>query len=147
MNADYFYQIKATVSTFEEGKRTTQQILVKAPTFGSAETTAISRFSEYCTDIDITSVTRTAYEEVINEKVDGEKYFKVKLNFVTLCERTGKEKVAARLILVHANSAMDAHKLADERMKNSVMDYEVAKIEETPIIDVYTAQSENEDEP
>lgn len=147
MNTDYFYQIKASVSSIVDGKRTTEQVLVKAPTFGSAETTAVAEFSEYYMDIDISAVTRTAYEEIVNQEADDGKYFKVKLNFTTINEKNGKEKIASRLILVRAASTLDAHKLTTEHMKTSVMDYEVAKIEETPIIDVYTAQSENEDEP
>ena len=72
-----------------------------------------------------------------NASAEADKWFKCKLNFITLDEKTGKEKKSARFFLVNANTAMTAHELVDNFMAGSISDYEVQQIDETKILDVY----------
>lgn len=74
-----------------------------------------------------------------NASTEADKWFKCKLNFITLDERSGKEKKVAQFFLVNANTAMTAHELVDNFMQSSVSDYEVEQVDETKILDVITS--------
>ena len=70
----------------------------------------------------------------------ADKYFKCKLNFITLDEKTGKEKKYTKNYRVHANSVQAAHTLMDMYMKDTMSDYVIERIDETKIVDVFDAE-------
>ena len=71
----------------------------------------------------------------VNEIPD--KWFSCKINFITINEKTDKEKKTAFRLLVHANTVDAAHELVVVHMKDSMSDYSIEKIDETTIMDVY----------
>ena len=90
----------------------------------------------------VSAIKRSNYTEIFpcdNDKAD--KWYKVKLNLITLEERTGEEKKQAIYNLVQAESVDDARIRFDECMKSSIMDYEIESISETKIIEVYQFKS------
>ena len=62
---------------------------------------------------------------------------KIKCNFITLDEKTQTEKKSASQMLVQASDLRDAIRRFDEGMKGSMVDYEIAMVQETPLLDVY----------
>ena len=159
-----WYQVKARLDRVQENgtkKKVSELYLVQALTFGMAERVVQSELAQYSSEeIDIVAIARKNYSEIITDKfgmaskIDGDarkllgqknasteadKWFKCKLNFITLDERSGKEKKVAQFFLVNANTAMTAHELVDICMQNSVSDYEVEQVDETKILDVITS--------
>ena len=159
-----WYQVKARLDRVQENgtkKKVSELYLVQALTFGIAERVVQSELAQYSSEeIDIVAIARKNYSEIITDKfgvaskIDGDarkllgqenassepdKWFKCKLNFITLDERSGKEKKGAQFFLVNANTAMTAHELVDICMQNSVSDYEVEQVDETKILDVITS--------
>lgn len=159
-----WYQVKARLDRVQENgtkKKVSELYLVQALTFGIAERVVQSELAQYSSEeIDIVAIARKNYSEIITDKfgmaskIDGDarkllgqknasteadKWFKCKLNFITLDERSGKEKKVAQFFLVNANTAMAAHELVDICMQNSVSDYEVEQVDETKILDVITS--------
>ena len=157
-----YYQVTVHIERMNEygtQKKVPEQYLVQAPSFGAAERAIVEEIAQYATgELEVVAVARRNYSEIITDKfgiashVDGEvrkmlgqknasaeadKWFKCKLNFITLDEKTGKEKKSARFFLVNANTAMTAHELVDNFMSGSISDYEVQQIDETKILDVY----------
>ena len=61
----------------------------------------------------------------------------VKVNFITLDEKTGTEKKSASFILVQASTVADALDKFTAGMKGSAADFEVASVAETPLCDVF----------
>ena len=61
----------------------------------------------------------------------------MKVNYITLDEKSGTEKKTATLILVQASDFEDALKNFQEGMKGTMGDYEIASITETPLMDVF----------
>lgn len=158
-----WYQVKARLDRVQENgtkKKVSELYLVQALTFGIAERVVQSELAQYSSEeIDIVAIARKNYSEIITDKfgmaskIDGDarkllgqknastevdKWFKCKLNFITLDERSGKEKKTAQFFLVNANTAMTAHELVDNFMQSSVSDYEVEQVDETKILDVIT---------
>jgi hypothetical protein len=77
----------------------------------------------------------------------ADKWFKAKLTFITLDEKSGKEKKTSTNVLVQAADLRDATKKLDEGMKGTMADYEISSIAETPIIDVFPYSAEPDDKP
>mgnify|MGYP002751472789 CR=1 FL=1 len=78
-----------------------------------------------------------AERRIIAEIAPFMSWFKAKLSFITLDEKSGKEKKTAHNMLVQAADLRDAVKRLDEGMKGSMMDYEIAAVSETPLMDAF----------
>ena len=164
-----WYQVKARLERVQDDgnqKIVSENYLVQAFSFGMAENAIQKEIAPFASgEFDIISVARKNYSEIITDKfgfsrIDGEarrilgqkdastnpdKWFKCKLNFITLDERSGKEKKTSQFFLVNANTAMAAHELVDEFMMSSVADYEVEQVDETKILEVFkVALKDNE---
>ena len=64
-------------------------------------------------------------------------WYKAKLQFITIDEKTEKEKRSAVVYLINAGSFNGAVKSVEEVMGGTMIDYVTAKVEETPIMDVF----------
>lgn len=60
-----------------------------------------------------------------------------KLVFITIDEKSGKEKKTATHFIVSASDINNAHICVVEHMKGSVMDFEIATLDETKIMDIF----------
>ena len=86
----------------------------------------------------ISDIKRARFAEIFETSDDAaDRWFKAKLSFITLDEKSGKEKKTAHNMLVQATDLRDAVKRLDDGMKGSMMDYEIAAVSETPLMDVF----------
>ena len=67
----------------------------------------------------------------------GDRYYKAKVCYITLDEKSGVEKRTAVQMLAQASSVREALETIDEGMKGSMADYEVTAITESPLVDVF----------
>ena len=119
-------------------KKVTELYLVDACSFAEAEARIIGKLSyANSSDIDVVSIKRTKYSEIVEGLSSADKWFKAKLVFVTLDEKSGKEKKQAVHFIVHASGINDANFSVVDHMAGSVMDYEVATLDETKVIDLF----------
>lgn len=118
-------------------KKVTEPYLVEALSFTEAEARVINEVTPYISgEFSIASIKKNNLSEIFwNE--DGDYWFKVKVNFITIDEKTCKEKKKASYIMVQAKDLRDAAKVFDEGMKGTMSDYQIANIKETAIIDVF----------
>lgn len=119
-------------------KKVAELYLVDACSFAEAEARIIGELSyANSSDIDVVTIKRTNYSEIVEGLSSADKWFKAKLVFVTLDEKSGKEKKQAVRFIVHASGINDANFSVVDHMAGSVMDYEVATLDETKIIDLF----------
>ena len=91
---------------------------------------------------------RIYYSELFpSEEEAADRWFKCKLYFITLDEKSGAEKKTATNVLVQAADLRDAIKKLDEGMKGSMADYVIASVAETAIMDVYPYSAEPDVKP
>lgn len=64
-------------------------------------------------------------------------YFKARLYFLSLDEKSGREKKTAANMLIQANDIEEAKQILVSEMKKTISDYTIQKIEETKILDVF----------
>ena len=119
-------------------KKVTEAYLVDALSFTEAEariTTAVEPFISG--EFKVEDIKRARLSEVFLDE-DGEKYYKAKVNFITLDARSGREKRTPTYMLVQASTLEDARTRLDEGMKGTMADYVVEGITETKLLDVFT---------
>ncbi len=127
-----------TVETGET-KKVTECYVVDALSFTEAESIIISEMKGYISgDMEVKAIKRAPYGEVFFSDIDSDdKFYKAKLQFITLDDKTEKEKRSNVYYLVQASSIEKARKYIDEEMGKSMIDYSIASITETPIMDVF----------
>ena len=121
-------------------KKVNEPYLVDALTFTEAEARIIEKITPYISgDFSISAVKKTKVSEIFFDD-SGDRYYMVKVNFITLDEKTGVEKKSSNFMLVQAADFAGALKKFEEGMKGTMADYEIASITETPLMDVFPFQ-------
>ena len=124
-------------------KKVNEPYLVDALTFTEAEARIIEEITPFISgDFSVSAVKKTKISEIFFDGRDSaDRYYMVKVNFITLDEKSGVEKKSASFILVQAADFKGALDRFDEGMKGSAADYEIASITETPLMDVYPVEN------
>ena len=121
-------------------KKVNEPYLVDALTFTEAEARIIEKITPYISgDFNISAVKKTRISEIFFDD-RGDKYYMVKVNFISLDEKSGTEKKTSNFMLVQASDFADALKKFEEGMKGTLADFEISSITETPIMDVFPLQ-------
>lgn len=127
-------------ATQENGRQAWRRetMTVNAASFGDAEDQGVHHFMAQCSgELDVTSVARAAYREVMfSDKEDEDKWFKAKLAFITLDEKTGKERKTTATYLVQGKDIPTAVRNVDEVMAPTMIDYYIVSLNETGIVEV-----------
>ena len=132
--------------TLENGmvKKVTEPYLVDALSFTEAEARIIEEMKPFISgEFTVSDIKRANYSELFfSDEEAADRWFKSKLLFITLDEKSGNEKKVATNVLIQASDLRDAVKKLDEGMKGSMADYEIASMAETAIMDVYRYEVE-----
>lgn len=127
--------------TGEDGtpRKVTETYVVDAVSFGEAESRILKEMSNYVSgEVEIVDLKIAAYKEVFFADNDlADKWYKAKLAFITIDEKTDKEKKTTVYYLVNAGSINSALKNVDEIMCGTMIDYQTCNVCETHIIDVF----------
>lgn len=125
-------------------KKVTEPYLVDALSFTEAEARIIEEQTPFISgDFSVSAVKRTKISEIF-WNVGGDRWYLVKVAFITIDERSGAEKRTATLILVQASDFKGALENFIEGMKGTMADYEIVSITETPLMDVYKVKLSGE---
>ena len=127
--------------TMEDGrsKKVTEVYTVEALSFSEAESFITEEMSHYISgEFDVKAITRAPYGEIFFSDADSDdKWYRARLAFITIDEKTGKEKRSNVVYLVQAESLDKARQYVKDVMAKTMVDYEVISISETPIMDVF----------
>jgi len=126
--------------TMENGltKKVSEPYLVDALSCTEAEQRIIEEIRPFMSgEFEITDIKRANYNEVFFcDAESADRWFKCKLSFITIDEKSGAEKKTNSYALVQAGELREAIKYLDEQMKGSMMDYVIAAVTETMLMDV-----------
>ena len=130
--------------TLENGmiKKVTEPYLVDALSFTEAERRFLEEIKPFMSgEFEVSDIKRAKFAEMF-ETTDGDadRWFKAKVAFITLDEKSGAEKKTNQNMLVQASDLRDAVKRLDKGMEGSMVDYEIISVAETPIMDVFHYQ-------
>ena len=127
-------------------KKVTEQYVVDALSFSKAEERIIEEMSHYISgEYEVTDVKKAVYKEIFFDDGDNcsDRWYKAKLQFITIDEKTEKEKRSAVTYLVQAGSFDKAVKNINDVMGGTMIDYEKSNITETKIFDVFEHTKES----
>lgn len=128
-------------------KKVTEPYLVDAMTFTEAEARIIEEIRPFLSgEFSISAVKRTKISEVMRDD-SADKWYMVKVGFITIDEKTAAEKRSVTQMLVAGSDFKNAYDNFMEGMKSTMADFEIVSIAETLIMDVYDMNLGGEKKP
>lgn len=120
-------------------KKVTEPYLVDALSFTEAEARIIEETTPFISgEFTVSDISRAHYSEIFpSEEESADKWFAGRLAFITLDEKTAKEKKTYSNVLIQAADIRDAMKKLDEGMRGTMAEYSSILLKETAIMDVY----------
>jgi len=136
-------------------KKTTEAYVVDALSFTEAEKRIMEEVSSYISGMfEVVDIRRATYREIFfSDEATADRWYKAKVQFITIDEKTEKEKRSNINYLVQAGTLNGAVKNIDEVMGGGMMDYVIAAVAETTLMDVFeykkgvSADSQKEEDP
>jgi hypothetical protein len=128
-----------------EQKLTTETYLLDAISFTEAEARINEEMSAYTSEEFIITNIKVAHLSEVHPFENSDRWFKSKVSLIALDEESGKEKKSNVYILVQANDVKEAFDNTTEAMANTMGDYTIPAITESPIMDVFPYFSGEED--
>jgi len=127
--------------TLENGliKKTTETYLVDAFNFTEAEKRFIEEITPFITgEFIVTDIKRARIADLFDsDDLNDDRWFKARIAFITLDEKSGVEKRTVQTALIQANDFHRALSRLDKGMKGTLGEWVIVSIAETAIIDVY----------
>lgn len=118
-------------------KKVNEPYMVDALSFTEAEARIIEELTPFISgDFTVSAVKRTKISEIFWDD-SADKWYLVKVAFITIDEKSAVEKKSISFILVAANNFKEALDNFMEGMKGTMADFDIVSITETPIMDVY----------
>ncbi|MBP5345698.1 MAG: DUF4494 domain-containing protein [Bacteroidales bacterium] len=118
-------------------KKVTEVYLVDAMSFTEAENRIIEEMTPYISgEFEVTAVKKDRISEMFIDP-EGDKWYRAKVMFITLDEKSGAEKKSASIMLIQAKDFQTAIKNLENGMKGTMSDWEINTLSETVIMDVY----------
>ena len=122
-------------------KSVTETYVVDGIDFGDA----FKNISEYAikriaNEFEIVAMKKAQYAEIALYKSMGNVFYRVKINMITIDEKTDKQKKTPMFLLVRADNINEARKAVDdEYMKGTMTDYVISSVDETKIVDFHNS--------
>ena len=118
-------------------KKVTEPYLVDALSFTEAEARIIEEVKHTVSgEFMVTDIKRAKIAELFFNEA-GDRYYKFKVFFITLDEKSGAEKKTAVQMLAQASDLKEAITILETGMKGTMSDYVIGSITETAIMDVF----------
>ena len=127
---------KKTHETGEQ-KMTTDTYLLDAVSYTEAEARITEEMTAYTSeDFRIMNIKVANFSEV-HPFENSDRWFKSKVSLVAMDEESGKEKKTNIYLLVQANDIKEAFENTTTAMEETMGDYSIPSITESPILDVF----------
>ena len=139
---DNWFECKIKYEKMQEDgtqKKVAEQYVVEALTWGEAEKRVMEETTSFVSGaFEVSDIKKASYGEVFFADNDiSDKWYKTKVQFITIDEKTCKEKRSNIIYLVNAGSFDGASKALSEIMKDCMADFVKSNISDTMIMDVY----------
>lgn len=134
-----FFEVKIQYQkTLDDGKekKVTEQYVVEALSFTEAEASITEEMTPYISgDFDIVSEKIAPYNEIfISDNSTDDKWFVSKVSFITIDEKTAKEKKKTFRYLVQARTSELAMDYTNEMFSHGMSEYSIDSVRDTPTL-------------
>lgn len=120
-------------------KMVNELYVVDALSFTEAEASIIDNMQVYVSgEFKVANINPTNYNEIFFSDIDDDDlWFKARLAFITIDEKSNNEKRSYVNYLIQAKCIERAKRYVDEVMGKTMIDYELKSLSETKIFDVF----------
>lgn len=147
-----WYECKVKYRKLDEAsgiqKMKTEPFLVDAISYTEAEGRITEEMRAYLSDSDeitITNIKVANYAE-IHPFENSDRWFKSRVSLIAFDEESGKERKTIQYLLIQANDVKEAYDNTNAVMKDTLGEYTIPAISESPIMDVFPYFSGDENE-
>ncbi|WP_455107817.1 DUF4494 domain-containing protein [Porphyromonas sp.] len=140
---NYWFECKVSYERQADSmgmKKVSESYLVDALSFTEAEERIIKEVSPFVSvgELDVVNIRRARIAELfLNEEPEDDRYYRAKVNFITIDEKSGSEKKTAATMIVKSDSLPNAVTELKAQLDGQMASYEIASISDTQILDVY----------
>lgn len=130
-------------------KKVTETYVVNALSFADAEMRITEELAQYISgEFTVEDVKKAPYKEIFfaDEDAMADRWYKARLDFITINEKTEKEKRTRVNYLVQAGTLKKAIVGIEDVMSGTMIDYEACAVDGTKIEDVFVIDKSEERE-
>ena len=119
-------------------KKVTESYVIDSLSFTEAEERITEEMQNYILgEFEVRDITLAPYSTIFFKDSPANYWYKVKVQFISLDEKTLKEKRSSSLYLVNAESLKDSVASISDSFGKSMIDYVISSVAETNIIEVF----------
>jgi len=138
MNTWHTVKVKYT-KQLQDGtlKRVTEPYLVNSISFTDAEARIHQEVGEFTRgEFLVKGISKIDLADIFHYD-DADVWYKAKVSYVTEDADGGKEKMISNNFLVSAHNVKEAYERIEESLKGLQVDFDIPKIEKTPILEIF----------
>ena len=137
-----YFEVKIQYQKLQEDgkeKKVTEQYVVEALSFTEAEARIAEEMLPYTDgDLDVVSEKIAPFNEIfLSDNSTDDKWFISKVGFITLDEKTAKEKKQTFRYLVQAATSEHALDYTKTMLNQCLSDYSIDSVQDTPTLNVF----------
>ena len=140
---NYWFECKVSYERQADSmgmKKVSESYLVDALSFTEAEKRIIKEVRPFVSvgELDVVNIRRARIAELfLNEEAEDDRYFRAKVNFITVDEKSGSEKKTSATMIVKSDSLPNAVTELKAQLDSQMASYEIAAVTDTQILDVF----------
>lgn len=140
---NYWFECKVSYERQADSmgmKKVSESYLVDALSFTEAEKRIIKEISPFVSvgELEVVNIRRARIAELfLNEEAEDDRYFRAKVNFITVDEKSGSEKKTSATMIVKSDSLPNAVTELKAQLDSQMASYEIAAVTDTQILDVF----------
>ena len=140
---NYWFECKVSYERQADSmgmKKVSECYLVDALSFTEAEERIIKEVRPFVSvgELDVVNIRRARIAELfLNDEAEDDRYFRAKVNFITVDEKSGSEKKTSATMIVKSDSLPNAVTELKAQLDSQMASYEIAAVTDTQILDVF----------
>lgn len=140
---NYWFECKVSYERQADSmgmKKVSESYLVDALSFTEAEKRIIKEVRPFVSvgELEVVNIRRARIAELfLNDEAEDDRYFRAKVNFITVDEKSGSEKKTSATMIVKSDSLPNAVTELKAQLDSQMASYEIAAVIDTQILDVF----------
>ena len=140
---NYWFECKVSYERQADSmgmKKVSESYLVDALSFTEAEKRIIKEIRPFVSvgELEVVNIRRARIAELfLNEEAEDDRYFRAKVNFITVDEKSGSEKKTSATMIVKSDSLPNAVTELKAQLDSQMASYEIVAVTDTQILDVF----------
>jgi len=140
---NYWFECKVSYERQADSmgmKKVSESYLVDALSFTEAEERITKEIRPFVSvgELEVVNIRRARIAELfLNDEAEDDRYFRAKVNFITVDEKSGSEKKTSATMIVKSDSLPNAVTELKAQLDSQMASYEIAAVTDTQILDVF----------